>query len=261
MKTKAGLFGIGLNTYWSQFDGLLTNLKSYQQYIRKKIESFDVEVIDAGMVDAPDKAIEAVDLLTASDIDIVFLYISTYALSSTVLPIAQRLKAPIVLLNLQPVAQLDYKTFNALSDRGKMTGIWLEHCQACSVPEIASVFNRSGIRYDIVTGYLQDIQIWNEIEAWTDAARVAKALRKNRMGILGHYYGGMLDVYTDLTRHSAVFGTHFEMLEMCELKRYRDEVTPEQLEAKISEFQSTFDIDPECGQDEIKRACPYIGCP
>jgi L-arabinose isomerase len=39
------------------------------------------------------------------------------------------------------------------------------------------------------------------------------------MGILGNYYGGMLDVYTDLTRQSAVFGTHFEILEMCELKK------------------------------------------
>jgi len=254
MKTKAGLFGIGLNTYWPQFDGLLANLKSYQEYIRKKIESFDVEVIDAGMVDAPDKAIETAHLLKSGDVDIVFLYISTYALSSTVLPIAQRVKAPIVLLNLQPVAQLDYKKFNALNDRGKMTGVWLEHCQACSVPEIAAVFNRSGISYDIVTGYLQDEKIWNEIEVWTDAARVAKALRRNRMGILGHYYGGMLDVYSDLTLHSATFGTHFEMLEMCELKKYRDEVTPEQLDGKISEFQNTFDIDPDCESDEIKRS-------
>ena len=47
------------------------------------------------------------------------------------------------------------KKFNKIGDRGIMTGIWLEHCQACSVPEIASVFNRSGIDYDIITGYLE----------------------------------------------------------------------------------------------------------
>jgi L-arabinose isomerase len=40
-----------------------------------------------------------------------------------------RSKAPVVLLNLQPVAQLDYETFNSLGDRGKVTGVWLEHCQ------------------------------------------------------------------------------------------------------------------------------------
>ena len=254
MKTKVGLFGIGLDTYWAQFDGLLDHLKIYQEEIRKRISEFGVEVTDAGMVDNPVKAREAADYMKAQDVEIVFLSVSTYALSSTVLPVAQKLKVPVVILNLQPVAQLDYEAFNKLGDRGKMTGLWLEHCQACSVPEIASVFNRSGIQYDFVTGYLQDEDAWGEIEAWTEAARVANALRNNRMGILGHYYGGMLDVYTDVTKQSAVFGTHFEMLEMCELKKYRDDVTENEVKAKIKEFNVAFDIAPECEMNEIDRA-------
>jgi len=251
---KVGLFGIGLDTYWAQFEGLLENLKSYQAQIKQKIESFDVEVVDAGMVDNPEKAREAADLLKNKDVEVVFLYVSTYALSSTVLPIAQKVKVPIVVLNLQPVPQLDYEKFNALNDRGKMTGVWLEHCQACSVPEIASVFNRAGIQYDFVTGYLQDEEAWSEIEAWTEAARVAVVMRNNRLGMLGHYYGGMLDVYTDLTKQSATFGTHIEMLEMCELKKYRDEVTEVEVQAKIEEFNTAFEVAPECEPAEIERA-------
>ncbi len=254
MKIKVGLFGIGLDTYWAQFDGLLSNLVAYQNQIKNRINTFGVEVVDAGMVDNPIKAREAADFLKSKDVEIIFLYVSTYALSSTVLPIAQKLKVPVIILNLQPVAKLDYTTFNKLGDRGKMTGIWLEHCQACSVPEIASVFNRSGIQYEFVTGYLQDEEAWCEIEAWTDAARVAASMKSNRMGVLGHYYGGMLDVYTDITKQSAVFGTHFELLEMCELKKYRDEATEVQVQAKIQEFNRTFDVTPECEQFEIKRA-------
>jgi L-arabinose isomerase len=170
------------------------------------------------------------------------------------LPIAQKVKVPIVLLNLQPVPQLDYEKFNALNDRGKMTGVWLEHCQACSVPEIAGVFNRAGIRYDIVTGFLRDDKSWCEIEEWVESSRVAVAMRNNRLGVLGHYYGGMLDVYTDLTKQSATFGTHIEMLEMCELKKYRDEVTEVEVQAKIKEFNTAFDVAPECEHAEIERA-------
>ena len=254
MKTKVGLFGIGLDTYWAQFDGLLDNLMTYQSQIKNKIAQFGVEVIDAGMVDNPVKAREAADFLKTNDVEIVFLYVSTYALSSTVLPVAQKLKVPVIILNLQPVAELDYEAFNKLGDRGKMTGLWLEHCQACSVPEIASVFNRSGIQYDFVTGYLQDKEAWSEIEAWIEAARVANAVRNNRMGILGHYFGGMLDVYTDVTKQAAVFGTHFEMLEMCELKKFRDTVSDDELQAKLQEFSTAFDIAPECEQAEIERA-------
>ncbi len=251
---KAGLFGIGLDTYWGQFEGLLDNLKNYQAQIKQKIESFHVEVVDAGMVDNPEKARTAADFLKSKDVEIVFLYVSTYALSSTVLPVAQKVKVPVVILNLQPVPQLDYKAFNKLGDRGKMTGVWLEHCQACSVPEIASVFNRTGIQYDFVTGHLHDEEAWSEIEAWTEAAKVAAAMRSNRLGVLGHYYGGMLDVYTDLTKQSATFGTHIEMLEMCELKKFRDAVTKNEIQTKIQEFNSTFEVSSECETSEIERA-------
>jgi L-arabinose isomerase len=64
----------------------------------------------------------------------------------------------------------------------------------------------------------------------------------------------MLDVYTDLTKQSAVFGTHIELLEMCELKKFRDEVTDIEVEAKIKEFHQIFDVDPTCEKYEIERA-------
>ena len=253
-KIKVGLFGIGLDTYWPQFDGLLENLKSYQKQIRSKIEGFGVEVADAGMVDNPEKALKAADYLKREDVEIVFLYVSTYALSSTVLPVAQKVKVPIIILNLQPVPQLDYEAFNKLGDRGKMTGVWLEHCQACSVPEIASVFNRAGIQYDFVTGYLQDKEAWKEIKAWTEAATVAAVMRNNRLGILGHYYNGMLDVYTDITKQAAVFGTHMEIIEMCELKKHRDDVSETEIQNKIEAFNSAFDVSKDCEINEIRRA-------
>ena len=75
--------------------------------------------------------------------------------------------------NLQPVPQLDYAKFNRLGDRGVMTGVWLEHCQACCAPEIACVFNRAGIAYHLVTGYLEDEAAWGEIGDWVEAAKVA----------------------------------------------------------------------------------------
>ena len=253
-KIKVGLFGIGLDTYWDQFSGLLGKLEGYQEVIRKKIEGFGVEVLDGGMVDNPIKAREVGHLFKTSDVEIIFLYISTYALSSTVLPVVQNAGVPVVLLNLQPVASLDYSSFNQLGDRGKMTGVWLEHCQACSVPEIASVFNRSGIQYDIVTGYLQDDASWTEIESWTQAAGVASVMRNNRLGILGHYYNGMLDVYTDITKQSSVFGTHIELLEMCELKSLHDEVADIEVDNKIQEFKASFEVLDECESEEIIRA-------
>jgi L-arabinose isomerase len=250
---RLGLFGVGLETYWPQFPGLKDRLLGYQSRIYDRLAR-SAKVIDAGLVDHPSKASHAASTFNRAEVDLVFLYLSTYALSSTVLPIVQRLKVPVVVLNLQPVAQLDYEAFNRLGDAGAMTGRWLEHCQSCSAPEIASVFIRAGIPFHLVTGYLDDERAWREINDWTDVARVAAGMRGNRVGILGHYYSGMLDVYSDLTQQSAVFGTHFELLEMDELLALRNAVSPDRVQDKLAQFHLEFDVSSNCEEAELERA-------
>lgn len=251
---KIGLFGIGLDTYWPQFEGLLERLEGYQQQIADKMEGFGAEVVNVGLVDSPVVAREKAQVLKTEDVDILFLYVSTYALSSTILPVVQKVKCPVIILNIQPVAAIDYESFNKLGDRGKMTGEWLAHCQACSVPEFANVFNRAGIDYEFVTGYLDEQAVWDDIQDWIDAANVAAVMRNNRLGVLGHYYCGMLDVYSDLTKQASAFGTHIEIVEMCEVKKYRDAVTSTEIENKIKEFKTTFEVIDACEEEELVRA-------
>jgi len=251
---RVGFFSIGLDTYWGQFKGLKKNLLGYHRRILSELEGYGAMVVDGGLVDDPIKARAVGKLFRAEGAEIVFLFISTYALSSTVLPVVQEAGLPVVVLNIQPVAQLDYARFNALGDRGVMTGVWLEHCQACSAPEIACAFNRAGIAYHLVTGHLQDPEVWRDLRDWTDAARVRAGMRENRLGVLGHYYCGMLDVYSDLGQQSAVFGTHVELLEMCELHALRDAVTKKQVSDKIKEFKRCFDVSPACETAELERA-------
>ena len=251
---RAGLFGVGLDTYWPQFKGLLRRLTGYQKEVAARLANCGVELVDAGMVDSPAKARAAASRFRREEVDIIFLYLSTYALSSTVLPVVQKAGVPVVILNLQPVPQLDYEKFNRIGDRGVMTGVWLEHCQACSAPEVACVFNRARIPYHLVTGYLQEEAAWNEIRDWVDAAKVAAGMRENRVGVLGHYYCGMLDVYSDLTQQSAVFGSHFEVLEMCQLHKLREAVTRAQMTRKVEQFGREFDVARECDPKEIARA-------
>ncbi|WP_029906929.1 L-fucose/L-arabinose isomerase family protein [Prevotella sp. 10(H)] len=254
-KVKVGLFGVGLHAYWSQFDGLLERLIGYQNTIKNKMQVHnDVIVVDAGMVDGIEKAVDAASLMKKEDVDILFIFISTYALSSTIIPAVNKLNIPVILLNIQPLPAIDYDKLNGLNDRGAMTGEWLSSCQACSIPEFASVFNRACVRYDIVSGYLEDKEAWDEISGWIMAARVSRGMKRNRMGVLGNYYSGMVDVYSDLTLQSTVFGTHIEVLEMCELASLRRAVTKEKTDKKIKEFETAFVIDEACSEYEIERA-------
>ena len=253
MKVKVGLFGVGLNTYWPQFEGLYERLVGYQNDIATRMGALGADVVNVGMVDCPEKAFDAAGEMRKEGVEIVFLFISTYALSSTVLPVVQRLRLPVVILSIQPAASIDFAKLNAYNDKGRMTGEWLANDQVCAMPEFASVFNRAGIQYEIVTGYMQEDYVWQEVRQWIDAARVKAGMNSNRMGILGHYYCGMLDVYTDTALQSAVFGTHIELLEMCEMKALRDTVTGNEIAGKIKEFHTHFDVSPQCEPAELER--------
>jgi len=251
---KVGLLGVGLSTYWGQFPGLYSRLTDFQSEIERRLARLHAEVINVGLIDSSEKVLSAIQKMQAADVEVVFISILTYSLSSTVLPIIRQLNKTFVLLNVQPVPAIDYTSFNKLADNNIMTGEWLAHCQACSLPELACVFNKLEVDYDVVTGYLDEEYVWKEIKDWVDAANVVKGMRESKLGILGHYYCGMLDVYTDVTKQSAVFGTHVELLEMCELKSYRDEVKEHELQEKRREFEQVFDISPLCSEEELDRA-------
>ena len=252
---KIGLFGIGLDTYWPQFNGLKERLEGYLQTIRDQLSAIHPHIIDAGLVDNAEKAFEAGSLFRRNEVDLIFLYVSTYALSSTVLPVVQRAKAPVILLNLSPAAAIDYEAFNAMADRTKMTGEWLAWCSACPVPEIANVFSRVGIRFHQVTGMLRDDPgSAREIREWVEAAKVVHTMSYNRLGCMGHYYSGMLDIYTDLTQQYASFGGHIELIEVEELAARRRDLLSADVEERIQLFYEAFDVQPDCAAEELRKA-------
>ncbi len=251
---RAGLCGVGLDAYWSQFTGLKDRLEGYVARVATRLTRPGVEVVNLGLVDTPKGSYEAGRACRRQDIDVLFLYVTTYALSSTVLPLVQRAGVPVVVLNLQPDAAIDSAAFNQMADRTAMTGEWLAYCSACPMPEIANVLMRARIPYHQVTGTLVEAATWQEIEEWLAAARVRSTLASARLGLMGHYYSGMLDIMTDVTLVSIVFGTHIEILEVDELSALRNQVSDAAIARRVEEFSASLDVQPDCPFEELRRA-------
>ena len=250
---RIGVFGIGLAAYWPQFDGLKERLEGYQSQVEERLTHMGAEVITAGLIDDAVKAREAAAQFAASQVDLVVCYVGTYATSSQVLPVVQRQRAPVLVLNLQPVAALDYPNTD--------TAEWLANCSACCVPEISNAFERSGIDFNVVTGLLTPSpgpanryfeRAWREIQEWVDAASVLRSVRDSRIGFLGHTYPGMLDMYSDFTMHHAELGLHVEVLEMDDLHARVAQVTDREVVTKLEEIKTVFAI-AEQGRDKISK--------
>lgn len=255
-QAKIGLFSIGLDVYWPQFQGLKERLIGYNESIAARLRGSGATVVNLGLIDTAEKASVAGHQFRQSDVDLIFLHAATYALSSTVLPVVRRAKVPTIVLNLAPGAAIDYRSFNQMTDRHQMTEEWLAWCCSCPVPEIANVFSRCRIPFHQITGMLDsgDDVAWSEIEEWVQAANAAHILEHNRLGLMGHYYGGMLDIYSDLTQQCATFGGHIEIVEVDELAALREAVIPSEVEDRIGDFFEIFDVQPDCARDEIEKA-------
>jgi L-arabinose isomerase len=252
---KIGVFGIGLESYWSQFDGLEERLVGYLESVEDRLIQYGADVVSAGLVDTPEKGLNAGHFFRQEDVDLIFLYVTTYALSSTVIPVVQRAGVPVIILNLSPESSIDYDQFNQLNDRTKMTGEWLAHCAPCPVPEIANVFKRCGIEFHQVTGSLhEEDPCWQEVKEWVEAAKVAHTMFHNRLGCMGHYYSGMLDIYTDLTQQYATFGGHIELIEVDELTELRLNVTESEIADRVQLFYKEFDVQKDCTKEALQES-------
>jgi len=49
---RAGLCGIGLDAYWSQFAGLETRLTEYVAQVAQRLARPDVDVVNLGLIDS-----------------------------------------------------------------------------------------------------------------------------------------------------------------------------------------------------------------
>jgi L-arabinose isomerase len=236
MTARIGVFGIGLAAYWPQFPGLKERLEGYQRVIEDRVRGFACDIVSAGLVDTPEGARTAGQLFLREDVDLILCYAATYATSSQVLPVVQKSRAPVLVLNLQPSAALDYETAD--------TAEWLANCSVCCVPEISNAFARARVDFHVVSGQLhEDAAAWQEIEDWCLAAAVARGVRQCRIGFLGHTYPGMLDMYSDFTMMHAQLGAHIEVLEMDDLAQRVPAAGSGETRAKLDAAHETFTVD------------------
>jgi L-arabinose isomerase len=246
-KARIGLFAVGLAAYWPQFPGLKERLEGYYRHVAEQLGEF-ADVVGLGLVDTAQEAHAAGATLAAANVDFLVCHTATYATSSQVLPIVQQARAPVLVLNLQPVSALDYPNTD--------TGEWLAACSTCCVPELSNAFHRAGVEFQVVSGMLYgDERVWTQLREWCQAATAVRALKGARFGFLGHTYPGMLDMYSDFTMHHGQLGSHVEVLEMCDLQERVAAVTPSEVKAKLDETHTVFEVDVSARQDDLEWAC------
>src|SRR5712692_5890022 len=243
-KTRIGLVSGGLGAYWPQFPSLLPQLQASARRVSERLSALDCTVVDVGFISDAQEGAVAAERLRVADCDLIIGFLTTYMTATMLVPVAQRSGSPMLLLNLQPTEAMDHASFD--------TGAWLAYCGACPLPEIANAFERCGVDFRSVSGYVEDERAWTRIKRWVKAAGVRAALRHARHGLLGHLYPGMMDVSTDPTLVSAQLGGHVEVLEIDDLRVRVEKVTDSETDDRMALARNIFTLDDSVVEEDFR---------
>ena len=249
---KVGLMSIGLDAYWPQFKEMKPAIETYQADIEKMI-SKHAHVVSAGLVDNMEKSAAAGKLFKANDVQLVFCFCATYSVSSNLISAVRGAGCPVILLNLQPVASMDFEKVTEIGD-------WLGHFMTCSaVPEMVAVLIRNDIKCDIITGKLyNDQDVEEQIKQWCLAAAAKYKLENSKLGMLGQPYEGMTDLYIDRTNLKYRLGLDTEAIEHIELIDILNTVTEEQINKALAEIIDVFECSTVKKEVLIPAARVYV---
>ncbi len=252
-KAKVAVFSIALGAYLPQFPELVPEFEQqYADFVASLPHT--VEVIDGGMCTTKEAAAAAGDKFRAADVDLVFCQLLTYATSYNMLPAIRDLNVPVVLVNLQKVRCLDFKTAG--------TAEWLGVAYAGgAVGEMVADLERAGKRHTVITGVVEggDPQVAAEIEDWCRAAQVRRRLRHTNLAQIGRPYPGMMDLYIDETNLYHRMGLYTKQFDWEKMWAIADDVTDEDvIAAKVADIHDTFDILGDYDEASIREMARYV---
>ena len=241
---KIGIFAVVHEIYFEQFEGLRKKLCDYHNDLVESVKVNGVEVVNFGFSGNNSQAYELAAEIKKQDVDLLICNMITYATSSVFAPIILGCDVPMILTALQPRSKLDYSKAN--------TFMQLENDNICAVPEFMGVANRLGKKiYDVIIGMLYDDEAaMAEIAKWCNIAMVLHDLKGARLGLVGHTMEAMYDMHADPTAISAAFGVHVPLLEIDDVVKVYNEITEEEIQAKIKVIDDEFDM-PDPKSDPI----------
>lgn len=236
-KAKIGIMICGHKEYWPQFDGLKDRLMRQAMEFVGWVKETGVDVVAHPFVDTVEDSYAAGVEMRKNDIDLLFIWQTSYVSSGRYVQGALAVGCPVVIVGAQ--TNLDYS--------GKMQIDIFETIASGGLTPLAEAYNaftRCGLKpAGMIFGRLKkDEYMAREIEGWCKAATAVRAFKGSIFGYMGHTYEGMYDMNFDPTGVTKAFGTHVRFVEMCELVDYIEKCTDEDLQAKLTQIKETFDV-------------------
>jgi L-arabinose isomerase len=152
------------------------------------IKRLGADVLSPGLVESPEDADRANRELRSTELDLLICIEVAYIQGSVVMRAIRDVTAPILVWNAQ--------TESALPAAGNFDFLMTNNGSA-GVPDMTNALLRTGRPFEMVTGVLGDERVESALAQHLRAAASVGALRRARIGVVGHEYQFMADIQID----------------------------------------------------------------
>jgi L-arabinose isomerase len=253
-KTKAlprvGLLTMGYFEYWRMYDGLAGEVRQLMQRIADHMkQSRNYELVYPGFVDDYPKAEKAAKAFADKQVDLLVFVEGTYFPDYIPFYIKRQLDhVPILIYSPQSFRHVSPKLGyrDILRDSGLVGLI-----------QLTGAFAKVGWDYEVLTGPIDDKEIYRQIEIYAQVIGCAKALKSLKVGMYGHPFRGMFDIELDTTKLAGALGPECIYIEHSHLqKALQNAEAKEQKKIKslIRECKRRWKIE-NLDDDALYRGC------
>ena len=238
-RAKVGLLGLTFELY-DRIPDLKPALRKFAEELIGTLSPF-AHVSFPGVCSTRSQVDEAVAKFEADDVHLLMVVLLSYAPSHIALPALLRTKLPILIFNTQKAYSITSET---------TPDVLLRNHGMHGVQDLANVLLRSGREFHIVTGHYRDERTLRQIREWCEAARVAKFMRRCRIGLVGYTMEGMGDFAVDETALLAQVGVEVRRIPMGRIAMEAANAPPEEIAGQMRFDREHFEIAPEITQEE-----------
>lgn len=239
---RIGLLVTGHKMYWGQFP----HLKEMGDRMTEKLighMSSIGEIVNIGLVDTYERAVEARDRFLAGNIDLLVIFPLGYTTGMMIAPVVKDIQVPIRLLNAHEDAAYDYRHAD--------TALYLHHEGPCCIPEYAVTLTTFHREFEVISGYFGDEKIWKRLMRDAMGAAAARAFRGMCFGVIGNTYTNMTDMPIDEHRLLQSTGRLLVRPEIEEIEETYRGVRDHEIADMIAQFRKMYNMDETVTNDHL----------
>lgn len=230
-KIKIGFLPLYLKLYDECCPQLRPKLEAFAETIRAEYGKRNVEVISTEPCRLKSEFAEAVKNFENAQVDAILTLHLAYSPSLESSDILAETKLPIVILDTTPDFEFGFdQKAEAISYNHGIHG----------VQDMCNLLIRNGKRFMIEAGHWHESNVIDRTMQHLKACRMAGAMRRARVGIIGEPFAGMGDFAIDFDVLEKTIGMEVVSLDCRRLKKSLEDIPEEMIDAEIKNNLEDF---------------------